>query len=212
MLRRMFSWFKRFQAKKNEKDIEILNSSVPSVRPENMEKLCQMTKFSRVEIKLLYKSFKQYCPYGIIDSDVFKEIFASFFPHGNSQFYAQKIFRSFDSNDKGFLDFEEFIILLSKISRGTYRDKLDWIFGMYDSNKDGVICKAEMIEVVTSIYLLSNQTEVLQERYHVILDHVERVFKKMDSNKDGLISREEFESSCLKNSYMNQNISQMETL
>ncbi|XP_076049598.1 A-type potassium channel modulatory protein KCNIP1-like [Oratosquilla oratoria] len=57
-------------------------------RPVKLEELCNQTKFTRNEIRLMYRGFKQECPEGVVQEDTFKEIYAKFFPHGidtNSQ-------------------------------------------------------------------------------------------------------------------------------
>lgn len=62
------------------------------------------------------------------------------------------------------------------MSRGSVQEKLQWIFGLYDQNGDGLVTKAEMLEVVTSIYdmLGRNTTPMVEETS--AKDHVERIF------------------------------------
>lgn len=53
---------------------------------------------------------------------------------------------------------------------------MQWIFGLYDLNGDGLITKTEMLDVVSSIY------EMLGRSTHPTVDessakeHVERIF------------------------------------
>lgn len=46
------------------------------------------------------------------------------------------------------------MIGLSALSHGTVAEKLLWTFNLYDLNRDGEINRAEMCEVITSIYAL----------------------------------------------------------
>jgi len=72
--------------------------------------------------------------------------------------------------------FQEFLGILSKVSRGTIQEKLQWIFGLYDLNGDGLITKKEMLDVVTSIYeMLGHNTEPQVEE-NSAKEHVERIF------------------------------------
>jgi Ca2+-binding EF-hand superfamily protein len=71
---------------------------------------------------------------------------------------------------------QEFLAILSKVSRGTIQEKLQWIFGLYDLNGDGLITKKEMLDVVTSIYeMLGHNTEPQVEE-NSAKEHVERIF------------------------------------
>jgi Ca2+-binding EF-hand superfamily protein len=72
--------------------------------------------------------------------------------------------------------FQDFLGILSKVSRGSVQEKLQWIFGLYDLNGDGLITKNEMLDVVTSIYeMLGRSTEPVVEE-HSAKEHVEKIF------------------------------------
>lgn len=51
-------------------------------RPEQLATLAATTRFTRKEIQLIYRGFKQECPTGLVDEDGFKKIFSQFFPQG----------------------------------------------------------------------------------------------------------------------------------
>ncbi|XP_067212419.1 uncharacterized protein [Linepithema humile] len=53
-----------------------------TTRPVPIEELLRQTKFSRQEIRVMYRGFKQECPEGVVHEDSFKDIYAKFFPHG----------------------------------------------------------------------------------------------------------------------------------
>lgn len=75
-----------------------------------------------------------------------------------------------------FLLFQEFLAILSKVSRGTIQEKMQWIFGLYDLNGDGLITKNEMLDVVSSIYeMLGHHTEPQVEE-NSASDHVDKIF------------------------------------
>ena len=51
-------------------------------RPEELAILAATTSFTRKEIQLIYRGFKQECPTGLVDEESFKKIFIQFFPQG----------------------------------------------------------------------------------------------------------------------------------
>nr|KAF6456587.1 potassium voltage-gated channel interacting protein 2 [Rousettus aegyptiacus] len=113
-------------------------------RPEGLEQLQEQTKFTRKELQVLYRGFKNECPSGIVNEENFKQIYSQFFPQGDSSTYATFLFNAFDTNHDGSVSFEDFVAGLSVILRGTIDDRLNWAFNLYDLNKDGCITKEKM--------------------------------------------------------------------
>lgn len=73
---------------------------------------------------------------------------------------------------------QEFLSILSKVSRGSVEEKLQWVFGLYDLDGDGLISKEEMFDVVSSIYeMLGRYTQPqCAEPQTAAREHVERIF------------------------------------
>ncbi|CAL8072330.1 unnamed protein product [Calicophoron daubneyi] len=179
-----------------EAELEEIENHIVRHKPVAINTLLRKTQFSRRELQIMYQGFKQECPAGKLNEEVFKEIYCKFFPQGDATMYAQLVFRSFDQEHNGTLTFEQFIQALSSLTHGSQTDKLSWAFRLYDLNGDGVISKNEMLKVVNAIYdLLGRSTEPPIEE-NTITDHADRVFRRLDLNQDGVISKEEFLEAC----------------
>ncbi|XP_063128150.1 Kv channel-interacting protein 2 isoform X3 [Rattus norvegicus] len=165
-------------------------------RPEGLEQLQEQTKFTRRELQVLYRGFKNECPSGIVNEENFKQIYSQFFPQGDSSNYATFLFNAFDTNHDGSVSFEDFVAGLSVILRGTIDDRLSWAFNLYDLNKDGCITKEEMLDIMKSIYDMMGKYTYPALREEAPREHVESFFQKMDRNKDGVVTIEEFIESC----------------
>ena len=50
--------------------------------PESLSVLSKATKFTEIEVKRIYRGFKNECPNGVIEEDKFKNIYSQFFPLG----------------------------------------------------------------------------------------------------------------------------------
>ncbi|KAM4550014.1 recoverin-like [Fundulus diaphanus] len=136
------------------------NSKSGAVSKEILEDLKLNTKFSETEIVQWYENFKKQCPTGRISKEEFQNIYRKFFPDSDANTYAQHVFRSFDTNDDGTLDFKEYIIALHMTATGKTTSKLEWAFSLFDVDKNGYITKSEVTEICTSIFKLIPKDEV----------------------------------------------------
>uniref|UniRef100_A0A670IPH7 Potassium voltage-gated channel interacting protein 3 n=1 Tax=Podarcis muralis TaxID=64176 RepID=A0A670IPH7_PODMU len=167
-------------------------------QPEGLDQLQALTKFTKKELQSLYRGFKNECPSGLVDEETFKLIYAQFFPQGDATMYAHFLFNAFDVDRNGAIRFEDFVIGLSILLRGTVHEKLKWAFNLYDINKDGYITKEEMLAIMKSIYDMMGRYTYPILREDAPIEHVEKFFQKMDKNQDGVVTMEEFLETCQK--------------
>ncbi|XP_062339819.1 calsenilin-like isoform X1 [Osmerus eperlanus] len=167
-------------------------------QPEGLEQLQAQTKFTRKELQSLYRGFKNECPSGLVDEETFKTIYSQFFPQGDATTYAHFLFNAFDSDRNGSIRFEDFVIGLSVLLRGSVTEKLRWAFNLYDINKDGYVTKEEMLAIMTSIYDMMGRYTSPSVRDDDPVEHVEKFFQKMDRNRDGVVTIDEFIETCQK--------------
>lgn len=124
------------------------NSRSSALSKELLEDLKSNTKYSEAELCSWYKSFLKECPGGKISKEQFEGIYASFFPDSDPSQYARHVFRSFDTNADGTLDFKEYMVALHLTSGGKTLQKLEWAFALYDVDGNGTISKNEILEIV----------------------------------------------------------------
>lgn len=73
--------------------------------------------------------------------------------------------------------FQDFVIGLSVLTRGTIEERLRWIFTLYDINGDGVITKDELSKIVCSIYDLMGKLVDQPSDEITAREQTDRLFK-----------------------------------
>ncbi|KAF9411860.1 hypothetical protein HW555_009465 [Spodoptera exigua] len=151
------------------------------------------------------------CPEGVVQEESFKDIYAKFFPHGNSALYAHYVFKAFDVNCSGAISFRELLVTLSTLLRGSVYERLRWAFRLYDVDGDGAITRQELAEVVVAVHELLGRRAPPGSPAARLDDakaneQVDRVFRKLDLNQDGVITIEEFLESCLKDDVITRSL------
>lgn len=197
---------------KKKNDMDDPQASVVRYKPRPIEELVKATRFSRKEIQHMYRGFKQECPSGIVNEQMFKEIYAQFFPQGECGNYAHFVFSTMDSNSSGIINFEDFLMGLSILSRGTMDEKLRWIFNLYDLNGDGKVTKEELTLVVSSVF------DLMGKCTNPIIDDsipkktAEYVFNKLNPKQTDSILIEDFLQTCYNDESILNSISMLDNV
>ena len=158
-----------------------------------LEDLRSVTQFNAEEIIEWHKGFKNINNghSWLLTMEEFKRMYGNFFPFGDACEFSEHVFRAFDTNSDGSIDFREFVCALSITSKGQIEDKLEWAFNMYDLDRDGFITRAEMLEMVTSIYKMEGAGKMSEDEA-TPEKRMRNFYRKMDGDTDGRLSLEEF--------------------
>ena len=170
------------------------------LKSKELETLRTDTEFTDNELKEWYRWYRGILldmPNGRMDVEEFKKIYNRMFPSGVDDKYAEHVFRSFDKNKDGQIDFREFVISISITSRGTLEQKLQWAFKVYDIDEDGYITRKEMLEIVKAIFKMSRHNSLsnslsVSEDVATPEERVDDIIKQLDANMDGKLSEKEF--------------------
>uniref|UniRef100_A0A3P8VDM6 Potassium voltage-gated channel interacting protein 1 n=1 Tax=Cynoglossus semilaevis TaxID=244447 RepID=A0A3P8VDM6_CYNSE len=142
---------------KKDKDDDDLEMTMVCHRPEGLDQLEALTNFSKRELQVLYRGFKNECPSGVVNEETFKQIYSQFFPQGDASTYAHYLFNAFDTTQSGSIKFEEMTGIVRAIydmmGKYTYpalktdapKQHVDAFFQKMDKNRDGVVTLDEFI-------------------------------------------------------------------
>merc|ERR1712217_427759 len=165
---------------------------------EDIEFLTYHTNYTEDTIQEWYKGFKQDCPDGHLTKESFMKIYSKCFPAGCVSEFCDHVFRTFDSDKNGFIDFKEFLLAIDVTSTGSPEQKLNWAFRMYDVDGNGTIEPEEMSRIVHSIYAMMGPDQAVIERgLESPEQRSENIFKRMDINSDGRVEKKEFVRCCM---------------
>ena len=103
-------------------------------------------------------------------------------------------YRLYDTNNDGYIEFREFLLLVYILSKGSPEENLEQIFKLLDEDNSGEISMKEFKQVVHDMFLLANVEDISQSVQELL---VEKAFIEMYRNDDGKVTMEEFVAACL---------------
>jgi len=144
-------------------------SSRPKLSGNQIREFQRHVSFSEDEIQDWYLEFCQCTNRShedlFLTEDEFGKVYGSVFP-GQSDEFARHIFRTFDLNGDGRVNFREFLIGLSFSGSENPEKQLSWAFRVYDVRNTGYISKEDLIALAQPLkknqygqYLLNRAEE-----------------------------------------------------
>ena len=90
--------------------------------------LMENTQFTKQQIQVWYAGFIVDCPSGELSKAKFIEVYQQLFPQGNAQKFCSHIFRTFDTDNSGKIDFKEFLMAINITAKGDPEKKVNGCF------------------------------------------------------------------------------------
>lgn len=115
----------------------------------DLDELKQSTNFSQTELEEWHSKFVGDFPNGRITMVDFRKIYGRMYGEGVGTKLADNIFRAYDSDGNGEIDFKEFMTTLSVASKGTPEQKLKWSFKIYDIDGNGTVSREEARKIIS---------------------------------------------------------------
>ncbi|XP_010774107.1 guanylyl cyclase-activating protein 2-like [Notothenia coriiceps] len=165
-------------------------------KPSNLDK-----EVTLQHMQELYLKFATDCPSGNLHLHEFKKIFGINSKSTEEECaFMDNVFRSFDTNHDGHLDFMEYVAAIHLVLRGKLEDKLRWSFKVYDRNGNGCLDRQEVRHIVKIITKIKTHND---PGVPVDVDGIcDRIFDSVDKNKDSQITLSEFMEGAQKDEWL----------
>jgi len=167
----------------------------PVLSDEDLDFIANNTAASRDQVDEQYENFLGKHPAGKITKTDFRNMMQACFPDRDLSKIESHIFRMYDKNGDGHIDFREFMIVLYIMSNGTPEENLKQIFRIFDINNDGTLEPKELDKLVKDLFQMFTKKDNPDMASHE--DLANKAFQEMDANSDGRVTQEEFVKACL---------------
>jgi Ca2+-binding EF-hand superfamily protein len=166
----------------------------PVLREEDVAALVKSSGLDETQVKESFEAFIAEHPNGKMKPKDFREMMSKALPKKDASKMEKHVFRIYDSNNDGYIDFSEFMLIFFIMSDGTPEEVLTKIFRVFDVNSDGTITQKEMTKLIKDMYgLLKSEDPNLAAK-----DLVSKsAFAEMDKDQDGKVTTEEFITACM---------------
>lgn len=139
-----------------------MGNKVSTLRGDDAE-VKKFNMFTASDVREWSIYFKTKYPERIMVVDDFVFVFKYFFNEdvddNDIKLFCNQLFNTINISESGVIDFNEIMIGFSIIAKGSFLEKVKWLFRFYDINKDGVISKDEFIKTFNIIQKITGEVE-----------------------------------------------------
>merc|ERR1712136_310687 len=115
---------------------------------ETLAELYLNSEFDEIEIQQIYEEFlkttgqvSKETKEWEVDKENFRSLARKYFPNQKSEIFTDQIFRIYDEDKNGMLNFQEFLVGISIVIRSPIENKLYTLFTFYDMDSSGTISR-----------------------------------------------------------------------
>jgi len=162
---------------------------------EEVNFLTSNTTLEKEKVEAQHRNFLSNHKSGQISKKKFDSMIKESYPGTKASKLSRHLFRMYDTNGDGSVDFKEYVLGLDILTNGTPEQNLKQIFRLLDINNDGKINMKELKKILKDIKELSKENNSGDNETDEKL--AIEAFSEMDLNEDGDITEEEFIAACL---------------
>merc|ERR1711953_891615 len=160
-------------------------NGTPVLRQEDIEVLCNSSGLEESQVRECFDSFVEAHPNGRMKKGDFREMMEKALPKKDAKKMEDHMFRLYDTNNDGTIDFTEFMLVYLIMTDGTPQEVLTRIFRIFDVNSDGEITKKELKKLLKDMHGLIKTVDAAQATEDMIAT---TTMAEMDGNEDGKIA------------------------
>eukprot|EP01133_Synstelium_polycarpum_P005734 gene5734-6633_t len=181
-----------FMELKKDSEISLINELEEMRKVRDLTATAKITRFSKTDLEKIWTGFRN-LNMGIsnsrismgkslkLDFGIFKKVFSYILPGidpSSKDVLVQQLFKVFDKNKDGSLDFGELMSGLCILAKGTSEERLQIYFSFFDSDNSGYVSKEEMKLMLQTVYEKIEMDPLAVTEY-TIDEYVDIVFSNL---------------------------------
>ncbi|KAG2372711.1 hypothetical protein C9374_013612 [Naegleria lovaniensis] len=202
-----------------------LGLTIPSLLPskllggrkkkEKRKEEGSVTSFDKEELKQLSEEFSAIDKSGNIGLNEFVNCLGRLNDSDNQSdadlVLGKILFRAFDKDNSGTIDYREFLATMAILSRGSVEQKIEFAFSMIDLDHDGKLSREELQKVITALYKVLTSLGLGSKTMQDPIVYANKLFDEMDEEKCGYLTLEAYKKGALKNSNLLKGLGVLES-